>query len=132
MLDVGCTGGVVGGVCGGEIVMDRLIWKAIDWDHKPITSKDRETARAGRKKSQPRAADTYRGARRNSLTHEDRSTTVIRHTGEQTKSGTLVFDDGSLDYTFQGTIGLNRSKHWKPADNYFDARDLSQSNRPVV
>ena len=94
-------------------MMDRLIWKAIDWDHKPITSKDRETARAGRKKSQPRASNTYRGALRNGRTRDERT---MASTGPG----------------YHGTIRLNRSKHWKPADNYFDARDLSQSNRPVV
>ncbi len=93
--------------------MDRLIWNNIDFDHKPLTSEQRVASRKAKKKRNPRQASEYRGARRNRRTHGQRCNPSI--------------GDGYL-----GPIKLNRSQHWKPADNYYDARDLSPSNRDVV
>ncbi len=93
--------------------MDRLIWSQVDFDHKPLTAEQRQKARKAKGKKPPRSADSYRGAKRNARSHVFRS-------------------NPSVGNGYKGLIKLNRSKHWKPADNYFDARDLSQSRRPVV
>jgi len=36
--------------------------------------------------------------------------------------GTIILTDGSLDYTYKGPIGLNRSKRWTYAATYDEAR----------
>ena len=96
----------------------------------PCVSKPDKHETKGKKP--PRAVASYRGVKRNARSRDERKTVIISRSGKMSKQGTPLFGDGSLDYTFSGEIGLNRSQHWKPADNYFDARDLSQSNRPVV
>lgn len=94
--------------------MDRLIWSQVDFDHKPLSVEQRVKARKAKGKKPPRHETTYRGMRRN------------LRVGDQRKN------PSSVGKGYLGPIKLNRSKHWKPADNYYDARDLSQSNRPVV
>ena len=112
--------------------MDRLIWSNLDFDHQPVTSEARIASRKARASNKPRPASSYRGAKRNAKSRAERKTTVVHRTGKVTKYGTAIFSGGSLDGSFVGKVGLNRSRHWKPADNYYDARDLSQSNREVV
>lgn len=93
--------------------MDRLIFKSIDPNHKPLTATQRVTARKAKKQREPRKADTYRGAKRNARSHVERS-------------------NPSVGKGSRGPTGLNRSRKWKYAETYHDARDLSQSNREVV
>jgi hypothetical protein len=93
--------------------MDRLIWSQLDFNHKPLTAEHRRASRKSKGKRTPRKASSYRGAKRNARSHIGRC-------------------NPSLGDGYQGQVSLNRSQHWKPADNYFDARDLSQSNRPVA
>jgi len=52
-------------------------------------------------------------------------------TGVFTDKGTPILSDGTLDYTFNSLIRLNRSKHWEFARTYQEARDMSPSNEPV-
>lgn len=52
-------------------------------------------------------------------------------TDEKTRLGTMILSDGSLDYSFKGTVRLNRSRRWPPAKTYQEARDASPSHRPV-
>lgn len=93
--------------------MDRLLFKNIDPDHKPLTTAQRVTARKAKKQSEPRAASTYRGAKRNARSHAARC-------------------NASAGKAYRGSVKLNRSCKWKYAETYHDARDLSQSNREVV
>ena len=93
--------------------MDRLIWSQLDFDHKPLNAEQRIKARKAKGKRTLRPADSYRGAKRNARSHVKRC-------------------NPSLGKGYLGPIKLNRSPQWKYANNYFDARDLSQSNRPVV
>ena len=52
-------------------------------------------------------------------------------TGGFTDKGTPILSDGTLDYTFNSLIRLNRSKHWEFARTYQEARDMSPSDEPV-
>ena len=52
-------------------------------------------------------------------------------TGRFTDKGTPILSDGTLDYTFNSLIRLNRSKNWEFARTYQEARDMSPSNEPV-
>jgi hypothetical protein len=98
--------------------MDRLIWSQIDFNHKPLSAEQRLAARkAGKKKHPPRSANSYRAAKRNARNHVERC------------NPSPPFDAFTR---YHGPIFLNRSRHWKVADNYYDARDLSQSSREVV
>ena len=97
--------------------MDRLIWSQIDFSHKPLNSGQRLAARKAAKKSRkPRSAASYRGAKRNARSHTQRCNPSV---------------EGKRDLPV-GWNRLNRSLHWKPADDYFDARTMSPSNREVV
>ena len=93
--------------------MDRLIPQQIDFNHKPLWHEQRVAGRKARPAKPPRAADSYRGARRNARTHVERS-------------------NPSTGKGYAGPVGLNRSRKWRYAETYQDARDLSQSNREVV
>lgn len=93
--------------------MDRLIFKQIDFNHTPVSAAQREAARRTKGYKVPRKMESYRAFLRNSRSHTQRA-------------------NPSTEKGFMGPISLNRSKHWLPADNYFDARDLSQSSREVV
>jgi hypothetical protein len=98
--------------------MDRLIWSQIDFDHKPLSAEQRISARkAGKKGQKPRSAASYRAAKRNARSHVERCNPSPKF-------------DAFTGY--HGPIFLNRSRHFKVADNYYDARDLSQSSRDVV
>jgi hypothetical protein len=60
----------------------------------------------------PRPASTYRGARRNALKAgaklvPHRWQTKRPTPGSRTPLGTLVLDDGTLDYSFKGVIRPN-------------------------
>lgn len=93
--------------------MGRLIFKQIDFDHKPLSSDQRIASRKSKARRTPRAADSYRSFMRNSRSHIERC-------------------NPSLGGGYRRPIKLNRSRNWKYADNYHDARDLSQSSREVV
>lgn len=56
---------------------------------------------------------------------------IPTRTGEYTDRGTPILSDGTLDYTFQGSVELNRSRRWDRAKTYQEARDKSPSNKPV-
>ena len=53
-------------------------------------------------------------------------------TGQFTRRGTSVLSDGTLDGTYKGSVRLNRSRRWPPAETYQEAREKSPSARPVV
>lgn len=53
-------------------------------------------------------------------------------TDKRTSWGTVILSDGTLDYSFKGTIRLNRSRRWDHAKTYVEARDKSPSSRPVA
>lgn len=91
--------------------MDRLIFNQIDFNRTPLSAAQRQAARRAKTKSDPRPADDYRGAKRNARAQR-------KHP--------------SMGEGYLGPIKLNRSARWKHAENYFDARDLSPSNREVV
>jgi hypothetical protein len=93
--------------------MDRLIFKSIDFDHKPLTAEQRKASRKAKGFKPPREADSYRGAKRNDRSHVQRC-------------------NPSLEGGYRGSINLNRSAKWGFAETYQDARDLSPSNREVV
>lgn len=52
-------------------------------------------------------------------------------TDKRTRQGTVILSDGTLDYSFKGSIKLNRSDRWQRAATYQEARDASPSSEPV-
>jgi hypothetical protein len=93
--------------------MDRLLMQNIDPSHKAPSAAQRVASRKAVKRKKPRSADDYRGAKRNARSHVART-------------------NPSLGKGYLGPIALNRSRKWKYAETYFDARDLSPSNREVA
>lgn len=101
--------------------MDRLIFQQIDfefaakivkgWRWKPLSAEQKAEQR---KPKHPRHRSSYRAHIRNKRDHISRC------------------NPSPLRKGYRGQIELNRSKHWKYAETYYDARDLSQSNREVV
>lgn len=93
--------------------MDRLLMQNIDPRHKAPSAAQRVSARQAAKYKEPRPVEDYRGSKRNARSHIART-------------------NPSIGKGYLGPSGLNRSRKWKYADNYFDARDLSPSNREVA